>query len=273
MNTIEIIEAFEQLIAQLKILCSHLYDELTNYPTWIDNGEEQLIDDRDRLIYTITHFKFITGLSSPETFNCIGAVGVAPITLDYIQAVNQAKTNFRDLVHAYMRTHQIKDIAMIRQLLASAGYLRVKLKQVFRQLIMIPTHPRRIAFTKASNGSNKVITLEMAKERLLKLGEGMHIDIQLAKLNLLKPDEKLVIYRQIKSHWATNVSTFKNEQNRSQTKCIYTSLPIFYLHNFNLPEPIVVFSKKINRSLAPRADKQIEEQPFLPSLSAYRYKR
>lgn len=273
MNTIKIVEDFELVVSHLKVLCCYLYNELLAYPLWIDNGEQHLISDRDKLIYVLMNFKPSEGLDAQETFRCMGAVGVSQTTIDYIQAVNHAKADFSNSMRAYMKTYDVKDTTFIRQLLASAGHPAVKLKQVFRQLMVISSHPRRIAFTQACNGSHKVISLQIAKERLFELGGGEYVDIQLAKLNLLKSDEKLVIHRQIKPHWVANISTFKNEQNRSQTKCFYTSLPIFYLHNWDLPLPTVVFSKKVNRQSEPRADKQIEDQPFLPSISAFRYKR
>jgi hypothetical protein len=50
------------------------------------------------------------------------------------------------------------------------------------------------------------------------------------------------------------------------------SLPLIYLHDITLPFPSICFSKTIASPLYPRADKQLENRPFLTFINAYRYK-
>ena len=273
MNSYLIVECFETVLKKLEDLNQYLYNMQFDFPLWIQTEVGQLVADKSRLMDALMNFEPTEGLSPQQTFVCPGAVGGSILTFDYIKAINVAKDAFNQAIKDYMKTHQIQDTALIRQVLASAGHTGIKLKQVTRQIITVNFHPRRIAFTQARNGSNKTISIQEAMRRLQEIGQGEHIDIQLALLSTLKPDERLSIHRDIKHHPVVNVATFKDENNHSRTTCIYTSLPIFYLHDYTLPMPKVMFSKKTQRHQKnPRADKQLEEKPFLPSISAYRYR-
>jgi len=131
-----------------------------------------------------------------------------------------------------------------------------------------------MAWTKAKNGSNVTVSKIQAKDLLLKKGQGKHIELQLLQLNALKENDTLIIHRDIKPYWVVNVASFKNSEGRSITEKVRTSLPLFYIHDSEFPVPVVCFSHKADRDKTGfRADKRLEDKPFLPSISAYRYRQ
>jgi hypothetical protein len=269
-----IVHAFERYLSAIDTLCLHVHDDLKHYPLWVDNGSETFIGDRDRLIYALKHISPKLGLEPQETFSCPGAVGATRQTLKLIDQLNKTKDQFKAQVQNYKHVFKSNPTKPARQILAQAGHGGVKLLQVYRHIYYIDFHPRRIAWTKGKGGSYQVINKSQAQALVLKAGQGEHIDIQLAKLSLLPADQKLMIYRSLRSLWGVNVSTFKDKSNHSVNLRIREiSLPLFYLHNNKLGYPIVTFSKKTDRKVKARNDKTLEEIPFLKSIHAYRYKR
>lgn len=272
-----LIKAFEKVEESLKRLCLHIHDELSDYPCWIDDGVGQLIDDRDKVIYALRHFKPTEGLQPQQTFACVGALGCTKDTLALIDFVNEAKDEFQLSAKCYLAAHAIeqeKDTSIIRRLLALNGYPGIKLKQVYRHIKYLEFHPRRISFCQTLHSLHRSVNRQEAQKALQKIGQGLHIEVQLSKLELLDNKDRLIIHRDIHKIWTANHATFKDEAGQSTFGKMRTSLPIFYVHNKQLPWPIVTFSKKITKhQQTPRADKKIEENPFLSSIKAYRYKR
>lgn len=115
----------------------------------------------------------------------------------------------------------------MREVLAQAGYGGIKLVQVYRHIPYFDFHPRRISCTKPIN-SNRGLVSRSKSEKLRIAGQGEHIDIQLAKLSLLRPNEKLTIYRNLGFYWSLNIGTFKNTLGRSDNYRIrQCGLPFF----------------------------------------------
>lgn len=265
-----VVEHFLAILGCLKQLAEHIHSDLIAYPTWI-NEEGSLVDNKGLFIAAIAHF-LPSGVSPQQTYACPGALAANPKTLELVKTLNKAKDIFKQTVNQRLEHQEHKDTSIIRNILANAGYPGIKLKQVYRHLRYIDFHPRRISFTKTKHNSHRVISKTEALERLKNLGQGLHLDLQKEQLNTLAA-QKLVIHRDVQPIWAVNVATFKNALGLSRSIKITTSLPLVYLQQDNKPEPIVEFSKPYTRhQQQPRADKQIEEKPFLPSLSAYRYK-
>lgn len=271
-----IVSAFEAVRANLQALGEHIKTELSYFPIWVDNGAGELVHEHERAIEALKSFKVIEGLLPQETVACIGALGCKVETLPFIDNVNKAKDKLRSIVDLYLEHYQAdrsRDTKVIRDLLAAQGYPLIKLKQVYRHIRYLPFHPRRISFNLATHSSHKVITRKQAEGMLLKVGQGENIEVQLNLLNMLDSKEKLVVCRDIAQCWTVNVATFKGQDGRSKTELYRTSIPLFYVHNHAFEPTKVGFSKKSNRyKQAPRTDKQIEDSPFLSSISAYRYK-
>ena len=121
---------------------------------------------------------------------------------------------------------------------------------------------------------NVIISQSRALELLGALGDGENIRVQKRLISQLDPTEKLVVSRKIKPYSAVNVSTYKGDNGRVKTTKIHTSLPLVYPYDPAQPYPEVIQAKpRKDRTMKPRSDKKLEEYPFLPAISAYRYKR
>lgn len=268
----QFISCFTALLQALDKCNTHIQTELNELPLWVDNGADAFIKNRDKVIFALGNFTPTQGLSPQETFKCPGVVACTRQTLMLIDNVNQIKSTFKELVRVYQQSTQQDITKFVRDTLARAGYPGVKLKQVFRHIIYINYHPRRIAWTKGKHTTSKQVSKQTSEKLLDKAGQGLHIEIQKAKLIALHHQTKLIKHRAIKAGWVVNIGAFK-ENNCSAYEDIRTALPLFYLHDHKLPNPIVCFAKPRVQNRKMRMDKQIESSPFLPSISVYRYKK
>jgi hypothetical protein len=75
----------------------------------------------------------------------------------------------------------------------------------------------------------------------------------------------------MKPYAAVNVS-FRDASGALVMDKIHTSLPIFFLKDPKAALPEVRFSSPRRTPKQARSDKKVEDSPFLPSISAYRYK-
>ena len=267
----QIIRQFESLLRLLEQLNRHIRLDLAEFPLWLDDGADGFAPDRDKAIYALGHFGPSDGLSPQETFKCPGVIAGNLDSLDLIAHINAAKSTFKTLLGACHQSMHQDSCKLVRDTLKYAGYPGIKLKQVLRHIAFIHYHPRRIAWTKGKHSASKLLSQQDSEQMLLKAGQGLHIDLQRIKLKSLDPSLKLIKHRPIKPGWVVNIGSFK-QNNRSKYEDIRTALPLFYLHQSQLPTPIVCFGKQGAENRKLRADKQIESQPFLPSISVYRYK-
>lgn len=268
----QFISCFTALLQALNTCNTHMQTELNELPLWVDNGAEDFVKNRDKIIFALGNFGPTQGLSPQETFKCPGVVASTRQTLVLLDKVNQIKSAFKELVHTCQQAAQQDITKFVRDTLARAGYPGIKLKQVFRHIMYIDYHPRRIAWTKGKHTTSKQVSKQVSEKLLDKVGQGLHIEIQKAKLIALHPQTKLIKHRAIKAGWVVNIGAFK-ENNCSAYEDIRTALPLFYLHDHTLPNPIVCFAKPRLQNRKVRMDKQIESSPFLPSISVYRYKK
>jgi len=268
----QFINHFESLLDKLEQLNAHIKCDLSELPLWVDNDAEVFVRNRDKVIFALANFGPTQGLSPQETFKRPGVVAGTPKTLALIDKVNQAKSTFKELVRACQQSTQQDITKFVRGALAHAGYPAIKLKQVFRHIIYIAYHPRRIAWTKGKHTTSKQLSKQASEKLLDQAGQGLHIEIQKVKLSGLHHQTKLIKHRAIKPGWVVNIGSFK-ENNCSAYEDIRTALPLFYLHNQQLPNPIVCFGKLRVQNRKMRVDKQIESVAFLPSISVYRYKK
>ena len=266
------ISRFTALLQALDALNLHIQRELSTLPLWIDNGAGEFVKNRNKVIFALGNFGPTQGLSPQETFKCPGVIAGTLDTLTLIDKLNQEKSAFKELVQACHQSTEQDCTKFVRDTLARAGHPGIKLKQVFRHIIYINYHPRRIAWTKGKHTTSKQLSIQASEKLLAKAGQGLHIEIQKLKLNGLSQQTKLIKHRAIKPGWVVNIGAFK-ENNCSAYEDIRTALPIFYLHDPQCPNPIVCFSKAREHTRKMRIDKQIESTAFLPSISVYRYKK
>lgn len=264
-----IINQFELFKLTLEQLLAHIDNELQHYPLWVSNDEKSFSSDRNQLIQSLS-------LLTPQdetpqaTFSSPGVVACNLDTIELIKHLNLIKTQFKNNVQLFLKTKKSSDTRLIREILRRNGHGLVKLKHVYRHLKHIDYHPRRIALGHSRSSSHRIISINEAIQLLNQIGQGKHIDIQINQLYQLDKHTPLVILRKIPAHWIANVSTFKNLEGISSTTKIKSSLPVFYLHQSRFDLPIVEFAIKRSKETQ-RSDKKLQDEPFLPSISAYRY--
>lgn len=264
----EIISSFKDVIAKGDGLKRHLLD-LNPSQVWINQKQSAVFEkELHRFISAMLDYYPLDYSTAKQTSAYQGALGGSIFTLELASELNDTKDEFRLICNEFLKEQNQKKTKMIHTILEKAGFASIKLKQVYRHIPLIDYHPRLISYCQLKHNSKIKISKNKAREKLLKVGKGDNIDIQLDWL--AKTDSKLVIHRETSEIWAANISSFKNENNRVITKKITTSLPIIYLMNDKLPLPDVRFSEQRTRNS--RIDKIIEENPFLKSIHAYKYK-
>jgi hypothetical protein len=277
----QLINAFDNIRQKLQQLSDHILVELTPFPIWLGVEGEFIQNDipgetmtvREKAARALSYFKYEPGQSAQETFSCPAVIAATMDTLLLIEAVNQAKDDFKAVV---MEIKKIVGRAMSRSIqdsLAQHGQGVVKLRQVYRHLHYVNYHPVRIAWTKGRNCSNKILTTAQAKEKLLALGlkEGGGVAVELTKLGELSESEPLIQHYPVKPHWQVNISRV-NEDGYSVTQNIKNSLPFFYVHQEKREMPLVEYADKRPRRVI-RANKLIAEEPYLRLIHAYSYRQ
>ncbi len=267
-------EAFEKVVVNLEVLTHHVNVDLKELPVWSQNIDKDGFGcNRTSLISAISKLNYDFSHSPQETVSFAGAIASTQATKEIIEQINNAKDLFKAALSQYRESPLYDERTKSgKALLAKAGYKGVSIKQVCRHIHFVDFHPRRIAWAEAKYYSNKTISQSDAYNLLMNAGKGEHIDVQLDRLkkDLSSANEKLVIQIAIKPSLLVNFSTFKDKSGRSQTFRLKTSLPVFFKYDANLKLPIVVFSKTFERKQ--RCDKKLEDNVFLPSIHAYRYK-
>lgn len=271
----DIINHFNALLKSMDDLQTHVYLDLNNYPTWINdpNNKDILMPDCKVFMAALADF-YPSDLETPQhTKSYQGALGGTLKTIQLVHQVNESKDKLKSVINNYLQEAKSKDTHLVHLIFKNAGFSRLKLKQVYRHIPCLDYHPRRITFTQVKHNSHVIVSKKELVARLSKIGKGRHIDVQQQKLHHLD-DEKLAIHRDTQLLWAANVATFKNEEGLSSTKKLMTSMPIVYLHQEDFPQTDVNFSRRQQRSLLTvRSDKKIEDDVFLPSAAAYRYRK
>lgn len=133
----QFISCFKSLLQTLDSCKSHIQTKLIELPLWVDNGADEFVNHRDKVIFALGNFSPTQGLSPQETFKCPGVVAGTKETLGLIDEVNQAKSTFKQLVRTCHQTMQHDITKFVRDTLAHAGYPGIKLKQVFGILFIL----------------------------------------------------------------------------------------------------------------------------------------
>lgn len=265
----QIIEAFKEILNAGENLKQHLF-KLSNYSISIyDPTSKEFRTDINQCITAFLDF-YPSDMETPQhTTSYQGALGGNEVTLKLAAELNNKKDFFKQIVKRFMIEKNQRETTFIHKLLKEAQFPAIKLKQVYRHIPIIEFHPRLISYSSVKHNSKKRISNAEAQKKLLRAGRGEHIDVQLNKLNQSSSD--LVIHRETAAVNLVNISSFKGDHNRVSTHRIFTSLPVIFLKNSDLPTPEVRFSHT-RKNRKSRIDKNIEESVFLKSIHAYRYK-
>lgn len=270
-SEIRVIDAYQRLMDALACFTTHVTDELPISAVAISK-EGEFVSDTAFFCDALKNMAVDFNIAAQETLAFPGALGGSEKTLELTQEINQLKQDFYQSMRDMLDAYESHDTAIVRDTL-KPRFGALKLKHVYRKIKVIDYCPRRISWSKAANSMNVIVTQSKAFELLDALGDADNIMIQKRRLSTISPHEKLVLSRQMKPYSAVNVSTSKDASGLSTTVKMHTSLPVIYLYDEKFPRPMVIHAKaRKRRSQACRNDKKIEDTPFLPAISAYRYK-
>ena len=285
----ELVSAFDDLATALSLFSSALRKQEPR--CWVAlSNDEMNINPIEKAASYYQDIWYRGDQDGRETRSCYGLVMANEELISLAKSVNDKKDAFKLLVQSVQKDNQDRWLALKAQLnkrhdnlrarLYFNGLARLHLKQAYRHIPILETWPEKIGFTWYSNGrSIKKLTVAQAEQKLINMGEGKdHIQAQLQKLNTLGEHELLAqIQNQVPVVRANLVFKHLNELGHSETirKAMNVSLPLL------IPSEKFPFLPKFNeiseqppeqRTRIPRNDFKIEQDAFLPSLRAHRYK-
>ncbi len=285
---IELLQAFDELTNALTLLCTAILGE-PHLIAWLHDTDSQTVQSlpqaREKTCHILTQLQYHNLQAPREIILCPGFIGASPSTLKLATQVNECKDRFKKTVLALkadkLITHHPelteKINSMMRNLslsktLHSSGLSRLHLKQCYRKIPILLAAPQKISWTWAHTRSIRKISISKAQELLIKKGNDAGIEIQLAKLGMLAPNESLAIVQELAPHLRANLVYNQNAQvTRAMIK---GPIPIFFPSDENTPYPQFTppsekCDKDKNRSK--RSDEKLDPDVYLPAIRAHRY--
>ena len=282
---IDLIEHYKQLQACLQNLKIAL-DADNELPAWVQSGTipgMPLLTDRARAYAIISALEYHDEQAPKEILICPGIIAASDHTLTMIEALNDAKDQFKQTMlmlkqakiklntaefkHAFEETLS-KRTAPTTQALKRTGLQRLHLKQCYRRIPILPEAPKKVSWTWAHTRAIRKINKISARQLLEKKGQDPGILQQLNKLEYLSHDEPIAIIQELAPHLRANI-VFHNQERMM----IKGPVPIFFPGNaaqmpYFKPPPEKKLKDK-NRGV--RTDLQIDPESFLPAIHAHRY--
>lgn len=209
-----------------------------------------------------------------NTFTCLGALGASPETLRLAATVNACKAAFQEAMTPTARRKALDSgqrLDMARVLLREIHLGGLLQRQVTRAIPILDRRPLHLGYTETERShSVERISIDTARLRLERLGDGPNIHEQLMKLSGLSR-EVLAVVLVVPKHFRVNV--------RAQDEC---GVLLKYQRKWQLPvlypavagdPPLSIRWPSSERETDPGSHgrKKIETEAFLPSIKAHRY--
>lgn len=230
-------------------------------------------DARQRVIEAITTVRYQDGQAPNTALSFPGVVAVSPETAAALEALNAAKNTLRAALRA-MDGQRVTRADGVREPLSRAalhdlGEPRLHLLQAWR-LVPLIARPLQIGFTWAHVRKVSRLSVAEATTRLQRLGEGPHLQMQLARLAELDPAETLAEVLPAAVHPRANL-LMDAKGARQQLRVV---LPIAFIDAPHRPLPPISAlppTREADPYRLRRRDVRLEDEPFLPSLHVHRY--
>ncbi len=269
---IEVLDAFVLLTSAISNLCGAIMNEPA-LMAWTYNLNENRSSPtpfagREQTCLILSQLHYHDNQAPREIMLCPGFIGASPSTIKLAIEVNECKERFKKAVLALKADKPYLQNQHFKQ----TGLSRLHLKQCYRKIPILNQAPQKISWTWAHTRSIKKISINKAQELLLKRGNDAGIEIQLAKLNALSPQEPLAIVQELAPHLRANLVFVEN--NNISRKMIKGPIPLFFPcdENTMLPEftpPSEKCEKDKNR--LKRSDEKLDMTAYLPAIRAHRY--
>lgn len=208
-----------------------------------------------------------------QTPVAIGAAGISPESMAIAFKVNTLKQELksqlmelREWAGQNVGSRAGKDKSF-RRYLNDIGFGRLSLRQLYRQLPVLPQMPKKLTFSYSTKGRSIVrITVEQAIHLLDHSGfQGPHIEVQRDTLRRMPSDTPLARVQDLSSYWKANVT-----YDTGHRSTLPVWLPILFegdLSSVSLPFGL----KGRQRDAAARADREVSTIALIPSLRLYPY--
>lgn len=290
MNTalprITLLESFERLLSSLNDFCACLRRDAA-LPAWVSRTEQEIQDGwdvRGKAVELYQALWYEDGQDGRETLTCPGVIGASAATLAAAETCNAAKDAFKTAALAlkalpgalartvFMDLHKRhEEVAAAMQRIGAA---RLNLKQAYRRIPLLDRRPEKIGFTWSKQGrAIQRTTLVEARRLLERRRETPQVLLDLQRLSALPSHELLARARSVCPHLRANI-VFTTPDGQAQRRLMQAPLPILVplQAGERLPEFVPIPPEPMGSLRLQRSDVRIEEDVFLPSIRAYRYR-
>jgi hypothetical protein len=283
---VDLLESFECMLAVLDDFCTLLRQDAA-LPAWVSRTEQEVQDDlavRLKAVYLYQALWYEDDQDGRETLTCPGIIGASLETMEAAQACNAAKEAFKAAVLALKtlskpdanalmvdlhKRHEVVATAMKRM-----GAARLNLKQAYRHIPLLGRRPEKIGFTWSKQGRTIQRTGVAEARRLLqRRRETPQVQLELHRLAGIPEYEVLARVRSVCPHLRANI-VFMGTGRQVQRRLMQAPLPILVplQAGERLPEFVPIPPEPVGGLRLQRSDVRIEEDVFLPSIRAYRYR-
>jgi len=282
---IPILQAFDVLWESLDLLARKLEAD-AHLPTWVQVGDKQFTSSRSEAIGLYQQLEYVNEQAPRETIVLPGLMAAMPETIEQAVEVNNAKLAFKQAVleakshlkqsdlpklHLFLQSVETDRNVRVREALSRAGLSRLHLKQCYRMIPVLEAQPKKVSWTWTHTSSVRKVSQEAARQSLLKKPLDTGVRMQLDRLTKLAPGESLAVVQTLSPHCCANLVFDRLEKPRRMVK---SPVPILYPYDASISTPIVVpptTQRAQNPERQKRADRKIEEDPYLPAIRAHRY--
>lgn len=278
--------AFDELCLAIDTLCRHV-DRHPPHLWCLPTPDGQQLSPATWLREALTDIWYHDGQDGRATRNYIGVVAADEALMALVEAVNESKDRFGNVITQIRTTLPTDQLTALRATLSSRphtvnahlcddGLARLHLKQCWRRLLTAPAPVARLRMAWYSNGrSIKRLSVQDAEKLLMKLDTSAdHIRIQYQKLAALPSDEPLAQIQAQAPLMRANLFYIEPLDDGRQRQAMNIAMPLFVpssdgrLPHCNQP-PVM---PPDTRTRARRSDSRIDDEPWLPSIRAHRYR-
>lgn len=288
----QVAHCFQQLLEDLQHLCTYIRQE--SPPLWMLHAQELTYSQaQDYLIQALQDIWYLTGQDGRYTRTYIGIVAVSAPLMQAAVQVNHSKLALKQALDAIKKAypqawssikanlHQQVAASLKHQrpfalqgALASQGLSALHLKQSWRQLPLLDTPVEQVRFSWYSSGrSIKRLSVAQAHALLMAMNpEDPLVARQLKALAQLPSTTPLAQVQAQAPLMRANVFYQQALDDGRTRRALNVALPLFiqmtHLPEHNQPS----LNAPEARTRKQRADNQLADEVFLPSLRAYLYK-
>lgn len=286
---IDVIESFKALHQSIEAF-AHQMQADHHLPAWFNPPEDlpllSSLTTREQVITLIRQLEYLDHQKPREILVGAGLIAASQETINSLIQLNVCKDNFKKAMIILKNSDiRLNDEALNKnmenllrpdittQALKRFGLSRLHLKQCYRRIPFFTERPTKVSWTWANTRAITRISVEDAKQMLMKQGRDFNTEVQLNKLIALSPNEPLAIVQELAPHLRANI-VFKTNPEEERRVMVKGPVPLFYLSDTheNIPDIKPPGQKRgRDKERSVRSDVKLDPEPFLPSIRVHRY--